>query len=287
MGYRKPKARLHREFLYLDDGSIVNSLSAIEAGKIDEIIEQTRLTTGSGIEAGLGYGPAKIAAKKGKDSDVTANLRRTRTAFSAFDAWYRHLSEAEALGVLTSWDEDTRNQLEVGDTIELRARLEIAPIHKLIALFVKYVESANRPDSFLTVDKRQMPGLRKVAQQAKGMLRGADGGTSTLVYVQPFGEGSPPMLASLSDQNLVGDLGSVDGEYTVIAQVSMLLREADRIAALRVMNDAPRTDNEVATMTEALEGLVESASGMGIKIDAGDKSFGYPTVIVHPLAVFR
>lgn len=72
-GYKKPKARIHREFLYLNDSTVVNALSAIEAGKVDEIIEQAKTTTGSGVEAGLGYGPAKIAARR----DGTRTSRRT------------------------------------------------------------------------------------------------------------------------------------------------------------------------------------------------------------------
>ena len=35
-GYRPPKQRLHREFLYLNHDTVLNSLSAIEAGKVDD-----------------------------------------------------------------------------------------------------------------------------------------------------------------------------------------------------------------------------------------------------------
>ena len=286
-GYRKPKLRLHREFLYLNDSTVVNALSAIESGKIDEIIEQAKTSTGSGIEAGLGYGPAKIAAKKGKDSDVTANLVRTRTAFSAFEAWHRHLRDHEAIGELTAWDEDTRNELGVGDTIELHARLEFAPIHKVFAIFLSYVDNANRPDSFFQIESKQLPGLKRIAQQARGMLKGADGATSNLVYIHPLGVRAPIMLASLSDLHFVGDRANIEGEYTVVVQVSSLVSDGEKLPALRAMSDAPRTDVEVDNVSKALDGLVDAAKEMGVTIQEEDKFFTYPTVVVHPIAIYR
>lgn len=286
-GYSKPKSRLHREFLYLNDSTVVNALSAIESGKVDEIIEQAKTSKGAGVEVGLGYGPAKIAAKRGRDSDVTANLVRTRTAFSAFDAWYRHLRDQEAMGDLSAWDEDTRNELDVGDTVELRARVEFSPIHKVFAIFLSYADKANRPDSFFTVDNRQLPGLKKVAAQARGMLRGADGATSSLVYIHPLGVNSPIMLANLSDLHFVGDRANIDGEYSVIVQISSLLTTSDKLPALRAISDAPRTSAEVDRVAESVDGLVEAAAQMGVTIQEEDKSFTYPTVVVHPIAIYR
>ncbi len=98
----------------------------MESGKVDEIIEQSQTVKDSDFDAALGYGPAKVAAKKGKTADVTANLVRTRTAFSAFEAWYQYLKSEDGLGELTGWGEETRNELEVGDTLEVRARVEFA-----------------------------------------------------------------------------------------------------------------------------------------------------------------
>lgn len=41
--YKVPKERLHRDFFYLDDEVVINSLSVLESGKIDEIV--SRVTT--------------------------------------------------------------------------------------------------------------------------------------------------------------------------------------------------------------------------------------------------
>lgn len=286
-GYKRAKKQLHREFLYLDDAAIVNALSAIEAGKIDEIIEQSQEVRESGFEGSLGYGPAKIAAKRGKTADVQANLVRTRTAFSAFESWYQFLRREEGLGELTGWDEAIRNELEVGDTLEVRATIEFAPIHKVFALFFSYVDNANKPDSFFTVKTAQLAEMKRQVGQARGLLKGADGATANFVYIYPVGVRSPLMVGVLSDNHFVGDRASIDGEYKVVLQVSTLLRQSDSLAAIRAMSDAPRTDKEMEQVISSLDGLVDAAKGLGVEIGDGDKSFTYPTVIVRPLAIYR
>jgi len=286
-GYKKPKRQLHRDFLYLDDATVVNALSAMEAGEVDEIIEQSQVMKETGIDGNLGYGPAKLAAKKGKKADVTANLVRTRTAFSAFDAWYQYLRSEDGLGELTGWGDDTRDELEVGDTLEVKARVEFAPIHKLFAIFLAYVDSANKPDSFVTVQTNDLAKMKKVAGQARGMMRGADGATSNLVYIHPLGIKSPLVVGALSDNHFVGDKANMDGEYKVVLQVTALLDRSDSLAAIRAISNAPRTDTEMTRSTEALAGLEDVASKMGVTIVDADKSFTYPTVMVRPLAIYR
>lgn len=36
--YHRPEKRIHRGFYYLDDETVINSLSAVEAGKVDEVV---------------------------------------------------------------------------------------------------------------------------------------------------------------------------------------------------------------------------------------------------------
>lgn len=285
--YKKPKKQVHRDFLYLDDSAIVNALSAMESGKVDEIIEQSQTVKDGIVEGGLGYGPAKISAKKGRSSDVTANLVRTRTAFSAFEAWYQFLRGQDGLGELTGWDAQTRDELEVGDTLEVKARVEFAPIHKVFAVFTSYVDSANKPDSFVAIKTAELAGLKKVATQARGMIKGADGATSSLVYIRPLGVEYPLMVGTLSDDHFVGDKANMDGQYKVVLQVAAMLDQSDRLPAIRAMSDAPRTDAEVERVAEALDGLVATAAQLGVRIGEEDKLFTHPTVMTRPLAIYR
>ena len=69
-GYKRPKAQLHKEFLYLNYDTVINSLSAFEAGKVDEIIEKVSEAREGGVGASVGYGPVKGSASKKKNSNV-------------------------------------------------------------------------------------------------------------------------------------------------------------------------------------------------------------------------
>lgn len=68
MVYQRPKERLHKGFVYLDDETVTNSLSAIEAGKIDEVLSKVNQSSRGGFGGSLaaGWGPAKADLKADK-----------------------------------------------------------------------------------------------------------------------------------------------------------------------------------------------------------------------------
>ncbi len=85
-GYKRPKVRLHQEFVYLNYDTVINALSAFEAGKVDEIIEKASKAQDGGMDAAIAIGPAKVGGGKKRQSTIQEELTRTRTWFSAFDA---------------------------------------------------------------------------------------------------------------------------------------------------------------------------------------------------------
>ncbi len=99
--YKKPKKNLHREFVYLNHDAILNSLSAFEAGRIDEIVEKTTEATEGGIDGSLGFKGAKIGGARKKQGTLQEELVRTRTWFSSFESWHSKLIEEDALGTFT------------------------------------------------------------------------------------------------------------------------------------------------------------------------------------------
>lgn len=69
-GYQAPKIRHHREFLYLNHDTILNSLSALEAGKVDEIIQKVNEAREGGLEASVGVGPVRGGGRKKMSATV-------------------------------------------------------------------------------------------------------------------------------------------------------------------------------------------------------------------------
>jgi hypothetical protein len=121
----------------------------------------------------------------------------------------------------------------------------------------------------------------------ENMIKGANGGRSIQILVAPLGEPEPRVVARLDEQYIVGGTQMVEGNFTVIAQVSTLIDEGETIPALRVLRETPPTPLEATTMTQALQSFIEPAAGLGVTISDDDITFGYPTVIVHPIAIFR
>jgi hypothetical protein len=287
MAYRAPKVRIHREFLYLNHDTVINSLSAFEAGKVDEIIQKASEASEGGIEGGLGYGPVKLAGKKGKSSDIHEELVRTRTMFSAFDAWYSTLDQAEALGVIEGWDAETRDQLGVGHTVMLDARVSLAPLYQVFSTFIAFANEASNPDSVFKQKPAEAAQTKKQARMMLGWMKGSGESRNVLINIAPSGASDPPVVARLDERYLIGGVSAVEGDYTIIGQIESLLSPGDKVPSIRVIRETPPTPMETETITTALQAMVEPANALGVEVKDSDITLEYPTVVLHPIAIFR
>lgn len=93
--YNAPKKRVHRGYVYLDDMTVINSLSAIESGKIDEIVAKIAQARDGGFAGGLnasvGLASGKLEGSKKSTSSFEEEVVRTRTRFSVFEIWYQKI----------------------------------------------------------------------------------------------------------------------------------------------------------------------------------------------------
>lgn len=286
-GYKKPRARLHREFVYLNTDTVINSLSGFQAGKIDEIIEKVTEGREGGVEGSVGVTGAKVRGGKRKSANIEEELRRTRTNFSAFEEWYRYLEDEGGFGELQDWDLDTRNELGVGDTIKVAARVSLSPVQQVLLTFIDFSKQAGEPDSVMRLPPAQLQETKKQARRVSGWMKGRDGQMSILVSVAPLGTDSPRVFARLDERYLVNGLGPIEGEVIVIGQIEALVEEGEYVPAIRVLRETPPTQLETDTITEALGNLIEPAAGLGVTISSDDITFGYPAVLMHPIAFFR
>jgi len=68
--YKKPKLQLHHEFAYLNHDTVINALSAFEAGKVDEIILKASEAREGGLDASIGVGPVKGGGSKKRQATI-------------------------------------------------------------------------------------------------------------------------------------------------------------------------------------------------------------------------
>ena len=284
--YQKPKKKLHREFAYLNYDSIVNALSAFEAGQVDSIIEKTSEASDGGVSGGLKVGPAKADASKKKKSSVQEELVRTRTRFSAFDAWLSTLEGQDAIGEFDVWDMTVRDDLEIGDLIRFAADLRLSPVHKLFAAYASFASSTTNGNIF-QVSGSQAAEIKKTARMMETWISGRDGTRSYPAYFCPNGTDMPRIIGRLTDSWLISGLDSIEERYTVIGQVRSKLEGSDRESVIRLLRNAPAFDKEIETVKEAMQHFIEPGEELGVPVDEQDLTFRNPDVILHPIAIFK
>lgn len=262
-GYRPPKKHLHREFLYLNHDTVLNSLSALEAGKVDEIIQKVVEAKEGGLEATVGSGPVRGGGGKRKKASIEEELVKTRTWFSAFDAWHSYLTDAEAIGTFDEWDQDVRDALSVGDTLEFSAQLRLSPVHKVFRTFLAFAANAAKPDHVFAQRGAELRETRKIARMVVEWMGGRDKPTHLPMYVQPGGVAEPRIVAGLQDRYLMGEHENIEGTFTVVGQVAALLSGAEVESPIRIIRDVPPTQSEVDTISEALKTLIAPARELG------------------------
>jgi hypothetical protein len=281
--YQKPKKNLHREFVYLNHEVIINSLSAFEAGQVDEILERTNEASEGGFEAGVGFRGAKVGGNKKRQGSIQEELVRTRTLFSAFESWYQRLREEGALGTFSDWDMSVRDEIEIGETIQFFADIRVSPLFKLV---MAYMSFASNPAMF-GVKGNMVAETKKNAKMMESWVTGQDGTRSTAVYLRPNGVGAPRVVGRLSDKYLIAGLENIEETYSVVAQVRSILGPNDNVSLVRVLKDAPPVPVEVETVTNAMRNMQEGAKPLGVFFGDDDLMFSHPDVIVQPLAIFK
>lgn len=288
--YVAPKKRLHRDFVYLDHESVLNSLSAFEAGRVDEIIEKTKDATDRAAEGGLKVGVVKGGLSKHRESELQEELIRKRTWFSAFEGWYQQLSEEEAIGSFKGWDLGVRDSLRVGDTIEFQGLVRLSPLHLVFATFASYARTASPDNPTFKVTPRDAAEAKDTARMIQDWTKGPGGAQSSSVYFAPQGgvQGAPRIVGRVAEQYLLRGLGELDGFFSIVAQVEAVLGAGDELSAIRVIRDTPATPLETRTIAEALTAFKGPAvEALGITVSDDDITYKHPTVVVRPIAIFR
>lgn len=285
--YRKPDKRVHRGFLYLDDETVINSLSAVESGKIDEIVAKVISAREGGFGGGVGFSGVQVEGSRKSNSSLEEEIVRTRTRFSAFEVWYKGLIDAKAIGRFDGWGADSLDGVEPGDTIEFRASIEVAALQTLIRLFFWFAGQARTQGSMFSQKGAQLEATKTAEKVMKALLGSDESRDEVLLSVFPVGGEGPAVVMPVNPHWLIGRLGELGGEYTVIAQVNQVLTEGDELPAIRLTRDVAPTPLEITTLKGAVANFVEPAKGLGIEISESDAAVRGPALVLTPIAVYK
>lgn len=287
MPYRQPQKRVHRGFIYLDDETVINSLSAVESGKIDEVVAKVNSAREGGFGGGVGIQGAKLEGAKKSTSAFEEEMVRTRTRFSVFELWYQTLLAEKAIGTFDGWGPDALDGVRSGDTIEFRADLEAAPLQTLTRLYLWFAEKAKSQGHLFSQKGEQLQSTKTAERNIRMMLGDDEDAADVVALATPHGDPGPLVAMPIKLQWLIGFLGQLGGEYTVIAQVDRIIARGDELPAVRLTRDVAATRLEIDTLKEALSNFIEPAKAMGVDLPENAATVEGPAVWLDPIAIFR
>ncbi|WP_124712261.1 DUF6414 family protein [Mycolicibacterium nivoides] len=287
--YHSPSNKVHRGFAYLDDETVINSLSAVESGKIDEVVAKVNSAREGGFGGGVSIYGAKVDGAKKSTSAFEEEMVRTRTRFSIFELWYQSLREGKALGSFDGWGPAALDGVKSGDTVEFRAHLEAAPIQTLLRLYLWFADKAKSQGHFFSQKGEELKTTKETERIISMILaqdQQNDEDQEIIVEAVPLGDAGPGIAMPIKKKWVIGNLGRFGGEYTVVAQVDRLIASNDELPALRLTHDVAATPLEIDTLKTALDAFKESAESFGLDL-ADAATIKGPALWLEPIAVFR
>jgi len=270
----------------LDDDIVINSLSALESGQVDEIVEKINLAQESGLSVGIKVGSNGVGAtaegnKKGSES-LQAEYIRRRTRFSVFELWFDGLNSRQGIGTFKGWGVNALDGITPGDVIQITGKVEIVPLQVAFRMYLWFAKQVREKNPMFKDTKPA--DVLEPERTMKFILGTRDEINATIT---PQGESGPAVALSFQNQWLIEPISRWAGTYTIIAQVEEVLLEGDSWQTMRIIEDAPLSPMEQATLTKAVEPFREAVGGFGIELDENPTSISGPALVVRPIAMFR
>lgn len=283
--YKKPKKQIHRGFQYLDDETVVNSLSAVESGQIDEVVAKIASAKEGGFGGSVGYSGASLEGGKKSSSELEEAIVKVRTRFSIFELWYQNLIQKEAIGTFSGWGKTALDGVVPGDTFEVRAEIKIVPFQILARTFNWYVEQAKVPGHIWSAQGTALKDLKESQRNIGWML--GDDKNGVFAKATPTGDAGPPIFVQLNTDWLIGGLGDLAGTFTLIGQVNSILADGESLPALRLTRAVPPTQMEIKALQIAVAGFEAPANDFGLEWGDNEAELSGPALVARPIAIFR
>jgi hypothetical protein len=219
-------------------------------------------------------------------SGLEEEMVRTRTRFSVFEIWYQNLLEQKALGTFSDWGPDAVADVEPGDTIELTATLEAAPLISLLRAYLWFAGQAKVPGNLFSVKGEELKELKE-AEKAIRTIMGDSAETETVVLATPLGDVGPVVGMALKTDWLIGDYAKLGGTYKVVAQVDRIIERGEEYPTLRLIKGSAPTPLEITTMKESVSHFADSGATFGVELTQNDATIEGPGIWLTPIAIFR
>ena len=287
--YISPKENLHKSFVYLDDDIVTNSLSALEAGKIDEIVSKGVTAREGGFNgdlgAGLGTVSAKISGGKKSNNTLEEELVRKRTRFSIFETWYDILKSRNGLGKFEASGKSNVLDIKIGETLKVTGNIETREIFSLVRAYSDYARASKIPGHPFYAKGEAQKEIAK-ANSTFEYVFGKEGNRIIPASLD-LGEGDNRFTFILKEKWLVDSNASLKRNFTLVGQVVDKLEKNEWLPTMRLLPKIPPTEFERNTVVEMLKNFNGRVETFGFSDVEKMGEFNGPAVVVEPIAIFR
>jgi hypothetical protein len=211
---------------------------------------------------------------------------RTRTRFSVFEIWRENLVSKKALGFFEGWSPEILTDVQPGDTVEFKARLDLAPMQTIFRMFNWFAQQARTQGSVFAQKGEELKSTKE-AERIFRALTGDDENLESVVLAKPSGVEGPPVAMRLADRWMIGELADLSGEYTIVGQVDQILKDGEQYPTLRLMRGAPVTITELEVLREIVGNFTEPAKAFHLTITPEDAAITGPAIWLTPIAIYR
>ncbi|MDQ3935517.1 MAG: hypothetical protein M3340_12895 [Actinomycetota bacterium] len=259
-----------RRFLYLNADLVQTSLAQVEGGVFDAEDQSTTAAFDKKLGAGLGVGPAKAEASRGRSGEETISREIRLTADANFSRLANRLEDEGAVQVVEDLDQPAWDTLRRGDILELEGSLSMPTAVQWVRM-VQQVDVPEMMEAFGEAPDTEMIEGLAMMEAFGQMLK------TVPVIVTTAGTPSFKFIANLDPQWLRDDGGELDGEAVVYGTLEKKLKKGERWSLIDAMGlgALPRQDKR-----QAEQGLAKIKE-MKDSIVRGPASF------VTPLAIYR
>ena len=282
---KKPKQRVFRSFLYLNGDEVINSLSGLEGGDIDEVLTRVGEEGDGELGGEIRAGPAKAKGGRKKTRKFEEEIRRKRTEHSAATTLLRKLHEQDAVGVIEgAYGAEVHPELDEHMLLEFQASIRIHPLHQMISAARAWQKMA--PE--FGASREEVRGMTDTIKLLEAIAQPAGGDRTFLAFAETSGTTDGyKLVLPIYERHLLVPLDDFSGNATFVAQVDRVLKGGDEVLAVRLIRNAPQLSLEREGLAEALPELIEGISDLGISTDEADFFLSEPAVILKPICIYK
>jgi hypothetical protein len=290
----------YARFLLIDEDDVINSMSALEGGKIDEILTKTREVRSKGVSAGMGthlptVGDARIKATDSQAGEYEEEVLRKRTVHSATVALLDALHEEEDIHrIQANYGPEAYEQLQENMLLEVRAKIRVHPLHQAVsvlqrwAVFGNSLDLAEDPEDYADFDTDEFADF---ATKIEERFQDKDQREQVLLVFLETENASREyrLIVPIKKDHLLVPLDEFAGMATFVVQVEHILDEDEQVLAGRLNRNYPDVPPEIelARKTRSiLENLFEKQR-IGLKIDEKDVVLRKPSVVLRPICIYK